>query len=630
MAVLDQGAHLAVEEGEQKRADVGAVDVGIGHDDDLVVADLGNVEGDVARDLVLHAVVVGLHDLLVVVVAAVDSRDHRADLGVLELPFEVGLLDVQDLAAQGQDRLRAVVAAGDGRAAGGVALHEEELAFGGVVGLAVRELAEEAAEFGAARLEHLVLDLLGRLAGAHRLEDLVDDLRADLRVLLEVVLELLEDELLDDALDLAVAELGLGLALELGRGVEDEDDAGETLADVLARRGGVVFLEELLVLREGVDDRRERGLEAFEVGAALVRVDAVGVGEDRLVPLGLRVDHRDAHLHDEVAAGGVVVADLLGAADFDDGRRGEFGAEVEGLDVAGDAVGVAELLAAAGRLLGEADVDAGVQEGELVEALGEDVPLEGAGRAVGFLEDCVVEVEGDRRAGAFRGADDMERLGDLAAREADAVALAVAADLDLHPLGEGVDALDADAVEAAGDLVAAGAELAAGVELGQHDLDGGAVFGRVHVDRDAARLVRDRARAVRVEGDVDVLAVAGHELVDAVVDHLVDAVVVALLKRVANVHRRAHAHGLQTLEVLDLLGIVVAFDLDAFLQVLFFRHKSSLWNAIRAVRRGARPTVLKTTPSIIPKKHARACASYARRARIREKQGADGSAAMMV
>jgi hypothetical protein len=37
---LDQLRHLPEEEGQQQRADMGAVHVGIGHDDDLVVAQL--------------------------------------------------------------------------------------------------------------------------------------------------------------------------------------------------------------------------------------------------------------------------------------------------------------------------------------------------------------------------------------------------------------------------------------------------------------------------------------------------------------------------------------------------------------------------------------------------------------
>ncbi len=43
-AALDQFGHLAVEEGEQQGADVGAVHVRVGHDDDAVVAQLRHVE----------------------------------------------------------------------------------------------------------------------------------------------------------------------------------------------------------------------------------------------------------------------------------------------------------------------------------------------------------------------------------------------------------------------------------------------------------------------------------------------------------------------------------------------------------------------------------------------------------
>jgi hypothetical protein len=43
VAALHQLTHLAVEEGEQQRADVRAVDVRVGHDDDAVVAQLVRV-----------------------------------------------------------------------------------------------------------------------------------------------------------------------------------------------------------------------------------------------------------------------------------------------------------------------------------------------------------------------------------------------------------------------------------------------------------------------------------------------------------------------------------------------------------------------------------------------------------
>ena len=44
VAAVEEAAHLAVEEREEERADVRAVHVGVGHDDDLVVAGLLDVE----------------------------------------------------------------------------------------------------------------------------------------------------------------------------------------------------------------------------------------------------------------------------------------------------------------------------------------------------------------------------------------------------------------------------------------------------------------------------------------------------------------------------------------------------------------------------------------------------------
>ncbi len=43
-AVGDHVGHVAHEEGEQQGADMGAVDIGVGHDDDLAVASLLDVE----------------------------------------------------------------------------------------------------------------------------------------------------------------------------------------------------------------------------------------------------------------------------------------------------------------------------------------------------------------------------------------------------------------------------------------------------------------------------------------------------------------------------------------------------------------------------------------------------------
>ena len=122
MTALDDLRHLAEEERQEQRADVGAVNVRIRHDNDLVVAQLLDVE------------VLGAD-------TGAKRGDERADLIGREHAVEACALDVQDLATQRQDRLILARAAGFGRATGGVALHDEDLALGGIALLAVRELA---------------------------------------------------------------------------------------------------------------------------------------------------------------------------------------------------------------------------------------------------------------------------------------------------------------------------------------------------------------------------------------------------------------------------------------------------------------------------------------------------------
>src|SRR5690606_17158892 len=159
---------------------------------------------------------------------------------------------------------------------------------------------------------------------------------------------------------------------------------------------------------------------------------------------------------------------------------------------------------------------------------------------------------------AGRVADDVEPLLRLAAvDEAHEVALAVSVDLDLEEARERVDDGDTYAVEAARDLVAVAAELAAGVQHSEHDLGRAevVVLG-VELDGDAAAVVDDLAPAVFEEGDVDAGAVARHRLVDRVVDDLVDQVVQTARPRGADVHARPFAHRLEALEHGDVLRAV--------------------------------------------------------------------------
>src|SRR3546814_4998915 len=80
MAVLDDLGHLAIEEGQEQRADMRAVDVGVGHDDDLVIAQL------VDREFVADA--------------GAERLDQRSHLLRRDDAVEARALDVQYLALQ--------------------------------------------------------------------------------------------------------------------------------------------------------------------------------------------------------------------------------------------------------------------------------------------------------------------------------------------------------------------------------------------------------------------------------------------------------------------------------------------------------------------------------------------------
>ena len=212
-------------------------------------------------------------------------------------------------------------------------------------------------------------------------------------------------------------------------------------------------------------------------------------------------------------------------------------------------------------LVGEVDPQALGQERHLAEALGERVAL-----VVDRLEDLEVGHELDARAGAVG----LRALLQLALGRAALVGLgplvALAPHGQLELLRQRVDHRDADAVEAAGDLVApAVAELAAGVQHREHDLGRRALLLLVHLDGDAAAVVGDRDGVVGMDGDLDLVALAGQRLVDGVVHDLVDQVMEPADARRADVHARALAHRLEALEDGDVLRPVAAVALRLIL-----------------------------------------------------------------
>ena len=317
--------------------------------------------------------------------------------------------------------------------------------------------------------------------------------------------------------------------------------------------------------------------------AALDGGDAVGEGVDALVEAGVPLEC-DLDLHG--------LFDLLERADLaEEGLLG--GIQVP--DVVDDAVFVLERLGRLGprTFVGEIDLQALVEEGHDLETLDD-----GLGPEVDLLEDGGVGPEGDRGPGPVLGrrAGVRELPGRLATvEELHGVVPAVAVDLEDKPGGQGVDHRDADAMESAGHLVGRAAEFPAGVQRGEHQLRRRLVrILRAGSGWNPAAVVDHLHAAVGQQGHVDPGGIAGHGLVDRVVDNLPDQVVQPGGPGRADVHARSLPDRVQSFQNSDVARVVTGLSYRS-LVLCFQRHRRALSNIVlitgnhedRALVRGA-------------------------------------------
>ena len=213
MPVFDQPRHLGKEEGHQKRRDMRAVDIGVGHDDDLFIAQV-------------VVAIPGPH-------ADAERLTEIVNLLVLTQLGRRRAHHVQDLAAQRQQRLRHPVPRHLGGAARAVALHQKQLRPLAVLFGAVDQLAGEA-EFlgGGFALGFLVAPPLHPLFRA--LDEEIDDVGGAARVGCQPVVPMVAHRALDQPLRLRRRQAVLGLADEIRVADEGGDHRAAAGKNVVA------------------------------------------------------------------------------------------------------------------------------------------------------------------------------------------------------------------------------------------------------------------------------------------------------------------------------------------------------------------------------------------------------------
>ena len=525
MAVVDELRHLPVEEGDEQRRDMGAVDVGVGHDDDAAVAQI--------LVAVMHAG------------AAAERLRQIGELLVLRQLVLAGRGHVEDLAAQRQDRLRGAIARLFGRAAGAVAFDDEQFrALGGAVG-AIGELAREAQLLHRALAgDVFFLAAADALLGA--LDDEVEQLVGLQRIAGEPVVERVLDRLLDDLLRFGGGEAVLGLALEFRLADEHrQHGAGADHHIVGGDRGGALALADAFgVILQAA---RQRRAQAGFMGAAVRRRNGVAIGIEKAVGVG-GPGHRP--LRRAVRAGL-----LRGAGENLGMHQRRAGERLRQIVL--EAVGEMErrflrhVVDAVQQLLGAgpADFDAAEQIGlrarHLEHALGLEMRLGSENLGIGPEANLGAAAVG-RLAGVLQFALR------LAALEHHPIKLLAARDFDFEPFGQRIGDGDADAVQTARCFVDFGVEFAAGVQRAHDHFERGLFRKfRMRIDRNAAAIVGDGEEAVGFELDLDPIGMPGERLVHGIVDDFGEQVMQRLLVGAADIHAGAAAHRLEPFQHLD-------------------------------------------------------------------------------
>ena len=444
-----------------------AVHVGVGHDDDLAVAQVGQ------------------HLFRRIQRVGVDAQGHRHVVHfVVAENLALGHFPgVQHLAAQGQDGLELPLPALLGGAAGGIPFHQEEFVPLDVFRFAIRQLARQ---HGGAGLFLLLHHLAGLLAGNGGLDGQVGDLPGFFYMRVEPGVQRVLDPRCHQAQGIPTGQLVLGLALELG--VQDAAGEHEThaaphilrLQAHLARQQAVMTDEFLQRFEHPGAQARlmgtaQLGRDEVHVGFAGASRFAPGQGPGRPLPIGeaRRVRHARIALRGE---DGAHIARLFAF-------RQRF------LQIGHQAVGVLPDLFVAGFLVGQHNFHARQQH-----RLGPQESLQFVALHLRRIEILHVRPGPHQRAAIAlpHRAGFHQGLHHVARGEHQAMHLPFPLHGDFQPGGQGIGHGHAHAVQAAGEGIGAAGllvELAAGVEPGEHHFHRGHAFNGMDAHRNTPAVI---------------------------------------------------------------------------------------------------------------------------------------------
>ena len=154
----------------------------------------------------------------------------------------------------------------------------------------------------------------------------------------------------------------------------------------------------------------------------------------------------------------------------------------------------------------------------------------------GSREDFRIRVESHYSTGIVALAHYIDRSERLSLGILLAENLALSVNLGHEFVGQCIDAGYADSVKTSGNLVAVLVELTSGMKHRENDLESRPVLLRVHIGRDSSSIVLDTYGIILGYRHLDMVAEAGHRLVNTIVNHLIYKMMQSSHTYISNVH----------------------------------------------------------------------------------------------
>ncbi len=267
---------IAIKEREKQCPNMGPVDIGVRHNNDLVIPELRDIET--------------LSD------TGAERDDNRLERIRLHHFVKARLLDVHKLPSKRKNRLKHSISTLLGASTGGISLNDINLGTGSISTGAIGKLPGERHSIKRALSKYGILRRSSGDARPRRKETLLQNRLPVIGMRLQKIQKPLGNHARNDTAHIGISQLRLRLPLKLRIRQFHRDNRRKTFQDIFRREGAVFFFEKVLFLGVVIERPRERALESRHVRTTL-RIDDIVCKRKEMFLERVNILNRNFNIH---------------------------------------------------------------------------------------------------------------------------------------------------------------------------------------------------------------------------------------------------------------------------------------------------------------------------------------------